>query len=71
VKILRGDRNQCPTCDEYFNSTYAFDYHRVGDYPDRRCLTKEEMLEKKMGINQYGFWVRNLMPRTLNHLRKD
>lgn len=64
-KTLRGDRNQCPSCDEYFNSTYAFEKHRIGDFTDgtRRCLTTEEMLEKGMGVNSTGFWVTSLMPK--------
>lgn len=58
--ILSGDRNQCPTCEEYFNSTAAFEKHRVGDYAPkgvRRCLSVEEMQAKKMAKNAAGFWV--------------
>jgi hypothetical protein len=60
---LRGDRCQCPTCREYFNSTYAFDRHRVGQFGlDRRCLTSAEMLSKGMAKNAAGFWVGQRMP---------
>ena len=69
--ILRGDRNQCPACGEYFNSTYAFDKHRVGPFgamivksgarvstpADRRCLGAREMLESGMSRNSAGFWI--------------
>jgi hypothetical protein len=55
---LRGDRNQCPTCSEYFNSTFAFDKHRTGRIGiDRRCMTPTEMLEHGMSKNEAGFWV--------------
>jgi hypothetical protein len=56
--VLRGDRNQCQACKQYFNSTYAFDKHRKGDFQvDRRCLTPEEMMIKKMCLNAKGFWI--------------
>ena len=54
---LRGDRNQCPTCHEYFNSVRAFDKHRTGTWTTRRCLTADEMTGKGMLKNQSGFWV--------------
>jgi hypothetical protein len=66
---LRGDRNQCPTCGRYFNSTAAFEKHRVGDIgrssekrPNpygtvRRCMTTGEMLARGMAINAAGFWI--------------
>ncbi|ADC45141.1 hypothetical protein Rmet_6534 [Cupriavidus metallidurans CH34] len=54
---LTGDRNQCPTCRLYFNSTSAFDKHRVGTWDDRRCLTVPEMEALGMAINKAGFWV--------------
>jgi hypothetical protein len=61
---LTKDKNQCPSCDKYFNSTYAFEKHRVGDHGvDRRCKTTEEMLSKGMAINHRGFWVNELMNR--------
>lgn len=65
-KVLRGDRNQCPGCNEYFNSTFAFDKHRVGKFgADRRCLTPDEMLLKGMVKNNDGFWVSKSMPPEL------
>ena len=59
---LTGDRNQCPSCALYFNSTRAFDRHRVGAIGrDRRCLTATGMLEIGMARNRAGFWVGSLM----------
>lgn len=57
---LRGDRNQCAGCGEYFNSTSAFDKHRTGDFTsgERRCLGSEEMLERGMSRKADGFWVK-------------
>jgi hypothetical protein len=55
---LTGDRNQCPSCSLYFNSTSAFDRHRVGAIGrDRRCLAPTGMLEIGMARNKSGFWV--------------
>lgn len=60
---LRGDRNQCQGCKEYFNSTLAFDKHRTGDHgKDRRCMTVEEMHAKKMLKNSDGFWITKAKP---------
>lgn len=59
VVVLRGDHNQCPTCAEFFNSTAAFDRHRVGAFraDARRCLTPSEMEAKGMARNASGFWI--------------
>jgi len=58
---LSGQRCQCATCGEYFNSTYAFDLHRAGDYGvNRRCLTVEGMQSRGMALNATGWWVSQL-----------
>ena len=58
MKPLKGDRNQCPSCKEYFNSSFAFQKHRVGEFgKDRRCRTVEEMLLIGMDQKPDGFWV--------------
>jgi len=63
---LKGDRNQCQGCKEYFNSTGAFSGHRVGKYGvDRRCRTPEEMIERGYSKNQLGFWIASKMPTSL------
>jgi hypothetical protein len=63
MKTLRGDRNQCQGCKQYFNSTGAFEKHRYGKFGvDRRCLTEEEMLAKGMSLNAAGFWIGSKMP---------
>jgi hypothetical protein len=60
---LRGDRNQCQGCKEFFNSTYAFDKHRHGTHGlDRRCLTSIEMKAKGMSTKEDGFWITSEMP---------
>ena len=60
---LRGDRNQCQGCKVYFNSTTAFDKHRVGEFGGgRRCLSEDEMLAKGMVLGASGFWVGSRMP---------
>lgn len=57
-KKLRGDRNQCPSCGEYFNSVYAFDKHRKGSHGvDRHCLNIEQMSAIGMDKNLDGFWI--------------
>ena len=56
---LTGDRNQCPTCGEFFNSTHAFVAHLTGKVAtkERRCLTVEEMLVKGFKKTSKDFWV--------------
>lgn len=64
---LTGDRNQCPTCSHYFNSSHAFDKHRKGKHgPDRRCLEIGEMLAIGMSKNFRGFWIASQRPAELN-----
>jgi hypothetical protein len=60
---FNGDINQCPTCFEVFNSTYAFDKHRVGSFENntRRCLTEDEMKAIGMATNKRDRWVSSLM----------
>jgi hypothetical protein len=59
VKIKEySEVNHCPTCGEVFESIYAFDYHRTGDFnKNRRCLKVLEMLEKGMIKNRFDRWV--------------
>jgi hypothetical protein len=55
---LTGQRSLCRTCGVYFNSTAAFDKHRIGTHGvDRRCMTVDEMLAKGMAQAASGFWV--------------
>jgi hypothetical protein len=64
TKILRGDHNQCPTCEEYFNSSHAFEKHRTGDFTKglRRCLTTDEMLARGMSVSSSGYWITQAKP---------
>lgn len=65
---LTGDRNQCPGCGGFFNSTAAFDAHRTGPFghsgqpAQRRCLTAGEMRAHGMALNRAGFWVKHPLP---------
>lgn len=56
---LTGQRNQCPSCGEYFKSNAAFSKHLTGPVAttERRCMTEAEMLNKGMSKNSKGFWV--------------
>lgn len=66
---LSGDRNQCPTCQEYFNSSSSFDYHRVGGYSPlntRTCLTPSEMTSRGMSKNKDGFWIQKAYQKYLS-----
>lgn len=61
MKLFRGDHCQCPTCGEYFNSTYAFDKHRTGrDAPLRRCLSPAEMRTIGIAVSSTGWWVSSM-----------
>lgn len=57
-KKLTGQRNQCPTCGEYFTRNSVFDKHRTGTFapPARRCLTVPEMEAAGMFLGADGFW---------------
>jgi len=69
---LRGDRNQCAACEEYFNSTHAFTKHRVGSFePDtRRCLTAAEMEAMKFGKTKDDFWLCPVSPKDWERLNR-
>jgi hypothetical protein len=40
---LTGSQSQCAACGLCFRSVHGFDAHRVGRYPERRCLTAQEL----------------------------
>jgi hypothetical protein len=66
MKLLKGNRNQCQGCKEYFNSTGSFDKHRTGKHGvDRRCRTIEEMTGIGMSVNSEGYWIRKNMPESV------
>jgi hypothetical protein len=54
---LTGDRCVCRTCGERFNSTRAFDKHRIGDWGMRRCRTPDVMEAIGMSRNARGLWI--------------
>jgi hypothetical protein len=55
---LTGSRCLCRACGERFNSTAAFDRHRVDVFSgSRRCLTSEEITRRGMTRNAAGFWI--------------
>jgi hypothetical protein len=54
---LGSNRCQCAMCGEYFNSTAAFDKHRIGDpIAGRRCRSPSEMEAAGM-VESRGWWV--------------
>lgn len=58
VPRLAGSRCECSACHLRFNSTSAFDLHRIGAPAlDRRCREPAEMLALGMRANNKGFWV--------------
>jgi hypothetical protein len=72
---LSGDRNECPTCGELFNSTSAFDRHRTGPFGEkgqpaaRRCRSVAEMQQLGMVKNSAGFWIRSPMSQAVKNAR--
>jgi hypothetical protein len=69
-RALTGDRNQCTGCGEFFNSSGAFDHHRIGPFTSRRCLSAEEMQAKGMALNGAGYWVKSLMSDEAKRARR-
>lgn len=66
-KVLKGNRNQCSGCNEYFNSTGAFEKHRTGHHGvDRRCMTADEMKAAGMILRPDGFWIGSEMKEYWN-----
>jgi len=62
MKLLKGNRNQCGSCRQYFNSVGAFEAHRTGKFNvDRRCRTVDEMKAIGMILRDDGFWIREKM----------
>jgi hypothetical protein len=75
AKHLTGQKNQCPSCKEYFNSNVAFEKHRVGTYnpvkppyAPRHCRTPDEMLFQGMSQNQGGWWITKQNPLWAHHV---
>jgi hypothetical protein len=69
---LTGDRNQCAGCKAYFNSTHAFEKHRVGDFGvDRRCLDQDGMNARGMVLGADGFWRGSAMPDSVLSKRQS
>ena len=58
---LRGKVSLCRSCGKVFTTTSTFDKHRTGKYPDRRCLTTEELDAAGWGLNQHGRWKRSYL----------
>ncbi len=55
---LSGNRNQCPACREYFNSSKAFGQHRTGLFNGtRRCLTVVEIQAMNFSKTKDDFWL--------------
>lgn len=55
---LTGNRCECGSCKQRFNSTSAFDRHRAGEYGvNRYCREPGEMRALGMSLNDGGFWI--------------
>lgn len=56
-KLKPGSRFcKCTVCGEYFTGESAFDAHRVGEYPDRRCLPPLTMRQVGLFTVARGNW---------------
>lgn len=71
ARTLRGDHCRCTACGGYFNSTRAFDKHRRGAYPERRCLSPDEMLAAGMAKNSGDWWVSAALKMAPAYLHRD
>ena len=63
---LSGNRCQCTSCGEFFNSVSAFDRHRSGDCLDsgrRSCLSAVALIALGWSRNSAGFWIERAMAR--------
>ena len=61
------NRCLCGACGLYFGGSKLFGEHRIGRYPNRRCLTPHRMAQKGWTLNDRGYWVdmsrRTFLPR--------
>ena len=61
---LSGDRCLCRSCGCYFNSTAAFDKHRVGEHRvGRFCRNEADMESLGMRKNKHGYWISRPNPK--------
>lgn len=53
---------RCSACGLYFGGEHTFLQHRVGQYPDRRCLAPSAMTDEhgrpRLVLNDRSYWVR-------------
>jgi hypothetical protein len=59
---LTGQKTYCHHCEQYFNSVYAFDKHRVGKHvpisePAQRLCLSEAQLRSGGWNKKGGFWL--------------
>jgi hypothetical protein len=55
-KTLTGGQSRCSGCGLYFTSVSSFDFHRVGPYSARRCMTEAELRADGVTPNERGYW---------------
>lgn len=48
---------KCASCEEVFNSLWAFDLHRTGKGLNKQCLEPSGMRRLGMSINARGRWI--------------
>ena len=71
-KKLTGQRNQCPSCLEHFNTNRGFDAHRTGSHTNRQrlCLTVADIEAKGMKRNEKGFWIMPMPEKDVERMAK-
>lgn len=67
--LLAGTKNacQCSSCDLVFTSSSAFDKHRTGTHPKRRCMSKQEMNDRGLEQKLNGRWGAKFTGTTTKH----
>jgi hypothetical protein len=79
VRKLTGDHCQCAACGEYFNSTVAFDKHRVHKIASmepeiwvRGCLDTPHMKARGMAVSSTGWWITSVKAdSSLSRMRQN
>jgi len=76
MEQLKGQRCRCGACGELFNSTWAFDRHRQGEYSldanTRKCLAPMEMERAGWNLAAGKFWMTpKRSDSTLTHRRNS
>ncbi len=60
---------KCSGCSTYFKSVNAFDIHRTGQHPKRRCMAEGGMRDAGLEPDARGYWRRPRLDRVEDRIK--